>query len=394
MPPNSRSSNWFPRPPEGAQPLDYSTESQALDREILGVINAWHRDGTELTQGEFNDLALRLLDYQLRYNAPYARYCERLGVTRHALPVSWEAIPAVPAPAFKEATLTTFDARDAAATFETSGTTDGKPGRHHLENTALYDAALLAGFDRFMLPDRAHLRYFNLVASPLEAPHSSLGYMMLRVERLRGDGASGWYLHAEGLRFDVLRDDLQTAIAENRPVCLAATAFALVHLLDVMEAHKLSVALPRGSRAMETGGFKGRARIVSREELYVRLCDRFGIGPEAIVAEYGMTELGSQYYDRVPDDGPLSDRRKVSPPWLRARVVGPDRATLPYGEIGSILHVDLANRSSCIAIQTEDLGVQYDDGLVLLGRAADAELRGCSLDSEDLRERRSASVSL
>jgi hypothetical protein len=161
-----------------------------------------------------------------------------------------------------------------------------------------------------------------------------------------------------------------------------------------MEAHKLSVALPRGSRAMETGGFKGRARIVSREELYVRLCDRFGIGPEAIVAEYGMTELGSQYYDRVPDDGPLSDRRKVSPPWLRARVVGPDRATLPYGEIGSILHVDLANRSSCIAIQTEDLGVQYDDGLVLLGRAADAELRGCSLDSEDLRERRSASVSL
>jgi len=47
--------------------------------------------------------------------------------------------------------------------------------------------------------------------------------------------------------------------------------------------------------------------------------------PEAIVAEYGMTELSSQYYDRVPADAVLAQRRKVAPPWLRARVVGPDR---------------------------------------------------------------------
>ena len=84
-------------------------------------------------------------------------------------PASWEAIPAVPAPAFKEATLATFDARDAAVSFETSGTTDGKPGRHYLETTALYGAALLAGFDRFMLADGAALRYLNCVPNPLES---------------------------------------------------------------------------------------------------------------------------------------------------------------------------------------------------------------------------------
>ena len=106
-----------------------------------------------------------------------------------------------------------------------------------------------------------------------------------------------------------------------------------------------------------------------------------------------MTELGSQFYDRLPDDGPLAGRRKVSPPWLRARVVGPDRRTLPNGETGSLLHVDLANRSSCIAIQTEDLGVMEDDGFVLLGRLGDSDPRGCSLDAEDLWERRSASLS-
>jgi hypothetical protein len=134
--------------------------------------------------------------------------------------------------------------------------------------------------------------------------------------------------------------------------------------------------------------------MVSREQLYERACDRFYVVPEAIRAEYGMTELSSQYYDRVSAGAVLAQRRKIAPPWLRARVVGPDRKTMPFGEIGSILHVDLANRSSCIAIQTEDLGKQYGDGLVLIGREIDAEPRGCSLDSEDLRERRSASVSL
>jgi hypothetical protein len=364
--------------------MSYSFESESLDREILEVIDAWHRRGEELSDQGFNDLALRLFAYQLRYNQPYARYCEHLGVTLSSLPSSWEQIPAVPAPGFKEAALCTFDPEAAALHFETSGTTNGKPGHHYLETPSLYGAALLAGFDRFMLADGMHLRYFNLVPSPLDAPRSSLGYMMMRVAQHRGDGKSGWYLHQDGLHFNALQDDLRSAVAEERPICLATTAFALVRLVDEMEACRIVVTLPRGSRIMETGGFKGRSRIVSREQLYVRACDRFGIEPEAIIAEYGMTELSSQYYDLLPDDGPLSDRRKVSAPWLRARVVGPDRKTLPNGETGSILHVDLANRSSCIAIQTEDLGVQYDDGLVLVGRAGDAEPRGCSLTAEEL----------
>ena len=38
-----------------------------------------------------------------------------------------------------------------------------------METRALYDAALLAGFDRFMLSDGARLRYFNLVPNPANA---------------------------------------------------------------------------------------------------------------------------------------------------------------------------------------------------------------------------------
>lgn len=322
---------------------------------------------------------MRLFEYQLRYNEPYARYSARLGVT--AAPASWDRIPAVPAPAFRDAALTTFAPETAALIFQTSGTTTGMPGRHYMESSSLYDSALLAAFDRFALPDGARLRYFNLVPNPADNPHSSLGYMMWRIAGLRGDARTGWYLGDDKLRFNDFLADLQVAIAQAQPVCIAATAFALVHLLDWMERCRLTLALPNGSRLIETGGLKGRARVVNPDELYARISDAFHIVRGAIVSEYGMTELASQYYT----DG--ARRRFVSPPWLRVRVVGPHRTTLPMGETGSLLHVDLANRSSCIAIQTEDLGLMDEDGLALLGRDRKAEPRGCSLDAEDLRVR-------
>lgn len=364
--------------------MTYEAESQALDREILSVIEGWHRQGETLQDAVFNDLALRLLAYQLRYNAPYARYCARLGITLSALPESWESIPAVPAAAFKEAAITTFDPAAAACAFETSGTTGASIGRHYMETHALYDAALLAAFDRFVLSDGARLRYLNLVPNPGERPSSSLGYMMRRVSELRGDGQTGWYLRGDDLLFASFQSDLIAAISEGQPVCLSATAFALAHLLDAMDHSGARFVLPSGSRIIETGGFKGRARVVDKAELYDRTDDGFGVAPEAIIAEYGMTELTSQYYDDT------ATRRKVGPPWLRARVVGPDRTTLATGSIGALLHVDLANRSSCLAIQTEDLGIQYDDGFALLGRDQDAPPRGCSLDAEELATRRAS----
>ncbi len=354
----------------------YDIEARALDAEILGVIERWHSDGQRLEERAFNDLALRLFAHQLRYNEPYARYCAALGVS--STPETWEQIPAVPAAAFKEAALTTFDPAGAALSFETSGTTRGTPGRHFMETAVLYDAALLAGFDRFVLADGARFRYFNLVPNPAERSNSSLGYMMACIARVRGDGRTGWYLRGDALLIDALEADLRATIAAHQPVCIAATAFALMNLLDVMDERGIEFTLPSGSRVMETGGFKGRSRTVGRDELYARICSRLGIAANDIISEYGMTELTSQYYTASPS------RAYGAPPWLRARVVGPDRTTRPNDTVGALLHVDLANRSSCLAIQTEDLGVQTNDGFELLGRAAEANPRGCSLDAEAL----------
>lgn len=336
-----------------------------------------------LDDRSFNDLALRLFEYQFRYNERYACYCKRLGVA--SAPASWEAIPGVPAAAFKEATLATFEPAKAALVFETSGTTAGIRGRHYMETATLYDASVLATFDRFVCADGVRLRYFNLVPNPTECPSSSLGYMLARVSASRGTGSAGWYVRGDDLLVDAFESDVRAAIAMRQPVCLATTAFGLVHLLESMEKRGTRFELPAGSRIMETGGFKGRARSVARDELYAGTCAGFGIARNAIVSEYGMTELASQYYDRAPPA-----RYKAGPPWLRTRVVNPQRATLRNGEIGSLLHVDLANRSSCIAIQTEDLGRQTADGLMLIGREREAALRGCSLDAEELTARTSA----
>ena len=226
-----------------------------------------------------------------------------------------------------------------------------------------------------------------LVPDPRERPHSSLGYMMQTVAAKRGDGREGWYLHGDALDIEGFLADADGAIVDGVEVCIATTAFALVALLDELEKRGRRFAFLPGSRIMETGGFKGRTRIVGRDQLYDAATEWLGIPLEMIVAEYGMTELSSQYYD---SHATRADRRrlKLAPPWLRPIVVDPEGKPVPNGTVGAIRHIDLANRSSVIAIETEDLGAIGPDGLLLLGREEGAELRGCSLDAEDLVARR------
>lgn len=363
---------------------DYREEADALDAEILRCID-------RRTVPDFNDLALRIFAHQLRYNQPYAKYCASRGVTLEKMPADWEAIPPVPAAAFKEAALATFDPAKAELAFETSGTTQGVGGKHYMETTALYDAALLAGFEHGMLREAPQpLRYLLLVPNPAQRPQSSLGYMMRKVAGVLGDGHDTWYLDGDVLHVDRLLDDIRNACKEDAAVCIAGTAFAFVNLLDELKARGIqSLPLPSGSRVMETGGFKGRTRVVKRSELYAELAALFSLPEHRIIAEYGMTELTSQYYDNlvmVSVSNHDSVRVKSAPPWLRPRVVSADGKTLPLGIVGALVHVDLGNRSSCVAIQTEDLGVATpDDGIILIGREQGAELRGCSLDAEQLR---------
>ncbi len=359
------------------------SEADALDARILAAIASYALDD----EG-FLALARDLFAYQIARNVPYGAFARAAGFDTKTLPRRLDEIPAVPAAAFKEFRLATFPADETVAWFETSGTTRGTSGRHELPTTRLYEAALLAAFDRAMLGDGARLRYLNLVPDPRERPHSSLGFMMDVVARERGDGSATWLLHGDELDVDAFVREARAACDAEAPVCIATTAFALVALLDALAERALPFRLPRGSRIMETGGFKGRTRVVRRSELYERACEALGIATSSIVAEYGMTELSSQYYDAPASRDRIEPRLKIAPPWLRPLVVDGEGRPLPSGVVGTIRHVDLANRGSVLAIETDDLGALVDGGLMLLGREQGAELRGCSLDAEALLSRR------
>jgi hypothetical protein len=173
---------------------------------------------------------------------------------------------------------------------------------------------------------------------------------------------------------------------QHAPITVFGTAFAWVHFFDRVVD---SFTLPDGCVVLETGGFKGRSREVSRDDLYKLFSDRLGVPPAHCVSEYGMSEMASQFYDSALLDaktGRSRTVRKLAPYWLKTRILDPITGSdASPGQPGLLAHYDLANLNSVLAIQTEDYGYLADDGegFVLVGRAPGAVLRGCSLTAEE-----------
>ena len=92
-------------------------------------------------------------------------------------------------------------------------------------------------------------------------------------------------------------------------------------------------------RVMQTGGFKGRSREVDGPTLRDELAKVFEVPTDHVVAEYGMTELGSQAYEGclrsslLPDEPATAHDVFVSPPWMRVLPVDPvSLEPVPEGE--------------------------------------------------------------
>jgi len=225
----------------------------------------------------------------------------------------------------------------------------------------------------------------------------------------RGGPGSSFYWDAGGPRLAAAAEAMRDASAGGTPVLVLGTARALQALLEGLVAGTLGSppVLPRGSRLMETGGFKGAARTLSRDLFYEGLASALSLPVAAIVSEYGMTELGSQGYQpswlacRDPEaarrfaglaaalpeatDALGLARMFVFPPWCRVQAVDADTlALLPDGRRGLLRFWDLANVDSITAVQTADLGVVCDNTVVLSGRAPGSAARGCSLAVDEI----------
>ena len=349
---------------------------------------------------EFNRLALETFRYQVDAIPLYGSFVRAREIEPGAL-TDWREIPPVPARAFKELPLLSLDPRPVEATFRTSGTTAGLTGRgvHHVRDILLYRDSLVSTAARYLRPElqplsrssattRIRIRILCLTPALKECPDSSLIYMLDTWIDEWDDGGGGFLADPEWrVRTSDLRGAIERSRLDGTRVLIAGTAFGFMHLLDRIGEGRIP-PLTAGSVVVETGGFKGRSRTLSRVKLYEAIADVFGISMARIVSEYGMTELLSQFYEPVLlEDGPKDPekRRHLGPPWARTRILDPDTLdAVPSGHPGILCHLDLANLDSVAAVLTEDLGVPAGEGFRILGRAEDAEPRGCSLIMEEL----------
>jgi Acyl-protein synthetase, LuxE len=367
-------------PSDGAQARE---ESDALHARVRAAIGAFERG--EGSPEAFDTVAADLARFQARHVPGYARLCDARGIAPDRIARAADA-PAVPTDAFKLATVFAFDAADAQVTFRTSGTTLGARGAHAFRDVGTYDAAALA-FGRATLARGLAPPVAVLVVGPPpdEAPDSSLAHMCGLFVRALDPGQrmeQSFFVRGGALDTSGLRERV-TTLTPSRPALVLATSFALVHLIDALGDGVL--ALPCGSRVMQTGGFKGRSREVGADDLRRAISRVFGVPEGSIVGEYGMTELSSQFWEARLLDERATGGVYAEPPW--ARVVPVDPETLEpvaQGTTGIARVEDLANVDSAFAVLTRDRVRRVPGGFELLGRDAGAPPRGCSIALDEM----------
>ena len=291
--------------------------------------------------------------------------------------------PALPTDVFRFRRIASHAARDDLRVFRSSGTTSAERSTHVFCDLSLYDAAAQAAARCMLFPDVERMRLVFLAPHEREAPDSSLSYMLCRFEEWFGVDAV-WVWAGGTLDLARLEHALRAAERAGEPVALAGTSFAFVHAEDGLCQSRFS--LPRGSRIMQTGGYKGRSREIEPAVLREMMHARYGIPEPWIIAEYGMTELSSQMYETTLRDaveGSVSQRYLWAPPWVRATAVDPDTLLPVEGGLPGVLRIDdCANLDSVCCILSADVARRVGDGVVIEGRSAGAVARGCSLAAD------------
>ncbi|UCD61173.1 MAG: acyl transferase [Flavobacteriaceae bacterium] len=312
------------------------------------------------TSSQFKNMALEIFNFQYQNNPIYQKFCSYLGKSSSNV-TAVEEIPYLPIEFFKSRRVITTQQKPQLV-FKSSGTTGQLVSKHYVIKPEIYQESYLKTFEHFYgnIKDYCVLA---LLPSYMEREGSSLIYMVKDLIDKSENPKSGFYLNNKV----ELTKSLQNIDESGFKTILIGVSYAL---LDFAENHSMNL---RNTIIMETGGMKGRRIELVRDELHRILKNSFGLN--AIHSEYGMTELLSQAYSKA--DGIFN-----CAPWMSVSIRETDdpMSTEPYGKIGGINIIDLANIYSCSFIATQDLGRVYKNGsFEVLGRFDHSDVRGCNL---------------
>lgn len=308
---------------------------------------------------EFNDLALRIFQYQYTNNNVYKEYVDLIGVNVSSIK-NYTQIPFLPISFFKSHQVTS--SLTSQKTFKSSGTTQSTRSKHYVADLKIYEQSFVMAFEQFF-GKTEELVILALLPSYQEQGDSSLIYMTDYLIKKSNNSTSGYFLNEP----QKLTDTILKLEQQKQKYVLFGVSYAL---LDFIEAQNFNLQF---GTVIETGGMKGRRKELTKEELHETLAK--GFGTQNISSEYGMTELLSQGYSK-------QNQLFQTPPWLKVLI----RDTVdPFTLIGNdktglINVIDLANINSCSFIATDDLGKTFHDNTFkILGRYDNSDVRGCNL---------------
>ncbi len=318
------------------------------------------------TAANFDEIALKVFNFQYVYNDMYRSYCKLLRINPSQI-TSLQKIPYLPIQFFKSHIIKTTSFTEEII-FESSGTTGSINSKHFVKEKSLYEESYLKTFRQFYGQENNYCM-IGLLPSYLERQGSSLVYMVDDLIKKSTHQSSGFYLYD----YEKLKNVLLENEAAKGSTILIGVTYALI---DFAEKNNMQL---QHTIVMETGGMKGRREELTRKEVHTILSSKLGLNH--IHSEYGMTELLSQAYSKengifnCPPYMHILLRSEEDPFDICATV-----STNKTSQTGVINIIDLANLYSCSFIATDDVGKIYaDKSFEILGRLENSDVRGCGL---------------
>ncbi|MFC1850274.1 hypothetical protein ACFL27_08790 [candidate division CSSED10-310 bacterium] len=324
---------------------------------------------------------------------PYRKLCQKRHITPPLNDFEYPDLPYLPVEIFKKMRLSSVDDTAIVRSLQSSATTSQTPSTIVIDNiTRMRQVNTLVWLlGNFLGKKRRPYVILDVDPAAVKAGQNTIS---ARAAAIRGflvaASSASYCMLPDGtgdnlkIDFDTLTAKLSKMQAENQEIVLFGFTYVLyVYVAQQLRQKGITFSLPKAS-VLHIGGWKKlQNEAVDKATFNSTISDVFGIPQNQVLDIYGFTEqLGLVYID-------CSDGLKRVP--LTAEIIIRDPQTLapvPDGDTGLVeLITPLPHSYPGIAVLLDDMGrivtreqaedQRYGTAFEILGRAREAEIRGC-----------------